>query len=130
MLIFVKMNVMTIDHYRDIGSYLSKSPKTTMASVIAVSWSVVAIVVSQSNNNKVVAIGWQNLTVTPSPSIPLPLFRLLLESQGQAFKCAFKLHKINYFFLIVPSQDLLMMTAFFFCFKDQNELGEGHEKYF
>ena len=40
------MNVMTIDHYRDIGSYLSKSPKTTMASVIAVSWSVVAIVVS------------------------------------------------------------------------------------
>ena len=27
------MNVMTIEHYRDIGSYLSKSPKITMASV-------------------------------------------------------------------------------------------------
>ena len=27
------MNVMTIDHYRDIGSYLSKSPKITMVSL-------------------------------------------------------------------------------------------------
>ena len=27
------MNVMRIDHYRDIGSYLAKSPKITMASV-------------------------------------------------------------------------------------------------
>ena len=27
------MNAMTIDHYRNIGSFLSKSPKATMASV-------------------------------------------------------------------------------------------------
>ena len=27
------MNVMTIDHYRDIGSYLSKSPKIIMTIV-------------------------------------------------------------------------------------------------
>ena len=27
------MNVMTIDHYRDIGSYLSKFPKITMARI-------------------------------------------------------------------------------------------------
>ena len=27
------MNAMTIDHYRDTSSYLSKSPKITMVSV-------------------------------------------------------------------------------------------------
>ena len=27
------MNVVTNDHYRDIGSYLSRSPKITMTSV-------------------------------------------------------------------------------------------------
>ena len=49
----------------------------------------------------------------------------LINAMGQAFKCTFKLQLISYMCQVsqyLSQKNLIIMTAFFFCFKDQSEL--------
>ena len=90
-----------------------------------------------------VAVDWENLIVCDPPPLPSPCLYLdffwnhsPINAMGLAFKCTFKLQLITcvrYLFLIVPTHTLgpsYHDCFLFFAFKDQIELGEGHERYY